>query len=59
MNFGIDLTEILGANSNVILQVRGEDLTEFSNQLLLGAQSIAREQAELATDGTRTVSLRR
>ena len=49
MNFGIDLTEILGANSNVILQVRGEDLTEFSNQLLLGAQSIAREQAELAT----------
>ena len=57
MNFGIDLTEILEANPNVILQVKGEDLKEFSHHLLLGAQSIAHEQAELAekTDKLLTV----
>lgn len=33
---------------NIILQVNSDDLKEFANQILLGAQSIAHEQAELA-----------
>ena len=33
-------------NQNVILQVNSDDLKEFANQILLGAKSIAREEAE-------------
>ena len=57
MILGSNLTEILEANSNVIFQVRGEDLKEFSNQLLLGAQNIAREQAELAAKADKLLTV--
>lgn len=40
--------DILAAGPNVIFQLRKEDLENFSRSLLLGAQSIAHEQAELA-----------
>ena len=35
-------------NQNIILQVNSDDLKEFANQILLGANSIAREEAEAA-----------
>lgn len=41
--------EILLNPENLVLQLKKEDLKEFANQILLGAQSIAHEQAELAT----------
>ena len=35
-------------NQNIILQVNSDDLKEFANQILLGAKSIAHEEAEAA-----------
>ena len=47
MNNNLNMTDLIG--SNVSIQVKIEDLQDFARQILLGAQSIAREQAELAT----------
>lgn len=52
-----NLSEILEANPNVIFQVRGEDLKEFSNQILLGAQSIASEQFKLAAKADKLLTV--
>ncbi|MBQ3323884.1 MAG: helix-turn-helix domain-containing protein [Muribaculaceae bacterium] len=47
MNNNLNMTDLIG--SNVSIQVKIEDLQDFARQILLGVQSIAREQAELAT----------
>ena len=46
MSYNLNLSDFIG--SNVSIQVKIEDLKEFANMLMLGAKSIAREEAEAA-----------
>ncbi len=44
----INVSDLLMSSENVVLQMSSNDLKGFARAILLGAQSIAREQAELA-----------
>ena len=51
------ILETLNSETNVILQVSSKDLKEFARILLLGGQSIAREQAKLDAKADRLLTI--
>ena len=48
MNNYLDLERLINTNPNLILQISGEDLAAFAQELLIGAKSIAMQEAESA-----------
>ena len=53
----INVSDLLMSSENVVLQMSSNDLKEFARVLLLGAQSIAREEAKVVAKADQLLTI--